>query len=138
MQQGGVVPPHPAPADAQQAKFEQFAPQPQGARPATGAIATEPKPERKGRLIVGVLVGCVALLAVAFGGLFLIYKLAGPTFKVGDCVKQNGNDAVAASCTDEGAYKVVSSVKSADECDQTQPFVKLDDEILCLKPASAP
>ena len=69
----------------------------------------------------------------------LIDKLVGPPFAIGDCVKQSGDDkqqAVAAACSDEGAYKVVSSVGSSDECDKEQPFVKLNDEILCLQPAS--
>jgi hypothetical protein len=102
------------------------------------AAAPEPKPERKGRLIIGVLVGCATLLAVAFGGLVLLDKLVGPPFVVGDCVKQSADkqEAVAAACSDEGAYKVVSTVSSADECDKEQPFVKLEDEILCLQPAS--
>jgi hypothetical protein len=103
------------------------------------ATATEAKPERKGRLIIGVLVGCATLLAVAFGGLVLIDKLVGPPFVVGDCVKQSGDKkAIAAQCSDEGAYKVVSSVGSADDCDKAQPYVKIDDEILCLQPAAAP
>jgi hypothetical protein len=33
---------------------------------------------------------------------------------------------------------VVSSVGSADECDQAQPYVKIEDEILCLQPATPP
>jgi hypothetical protein len=107
------------------------------ARPMTTS-APEPKPERKGRLIIGVLVGCVLLLAVAFGGLLLIDKLVGPPFAIGDCVKQSTDkqEAIPAACTDEGAYKVVSSVGSADECDKEQPYVKIGDEILCLKPAT--
>ena len=107
------------------------------ARPITTS-APEPKPERKGRLIIGVLVGCVLLLAVAFGGLLLIDKLVGPPFAVGDCVKQKTDkqEAIPAACTDEGAYKVVSSVGSADECDKEQPYVKVGEEILCLKPAT--
>jgi len=109
-------------------------------RPVTGEISTEPKPERKVRLIFGVVIGCILLLAVAFGGLVLIDQLVRPSFVVGDCVKQSPDkqEAVAAACTDEGAYKVVSSVGSADECDKEQPYVKIDNEILCLQPATQP
>jgi hypothetical protein len=112
--------------------------QPPG-RPAP-ASSPEPKPERKGRLIIGVLVGCVLLLAIAFGGLLLIDRIVGRTFAVGDCVKpsENQREAVAASCSDEGAFKVVSSVNSADECDKAQPYVQIDKEILCLQPAAKP
>jgi hypothetical protein len=139
------------PGDPAQSRFDQFAGaqgqqgqqglqrQQAPARPAP-ASAPEQKPERKGRLIIGVLVGCALLLAVAFGGLLLIDKMVGPTFAVGDCVKpsENQREAVAASCSDNGAFKVVSSVTSADECDKTQPYVQIDKEILCLKPATAP
>lgn len=98
---------------------------------------SEPKPVRKGRLIIGVLAGCAALLAVAFGALLLLDKLvAGPTFNVGDCVKQNGGEAVAADCAESGAFKVVAAVSSQEECDQTQPFVQQGgNQILCLRPA---
>ncbi|HEX6687007.1 MAG TPA: hypothetical protein VF062_29850 [Candidatus Limnocylindrales bacterium] len=125
-----------------QSRFEQFSGQQPPARPAGTTTGTlEPKPERKGRLIVGVLVGCALLLAIAFGGLLLIDKLVGPTFGIGDCVKPSDaqiREAVPASCSDEGAFKVVSSVNSADECDETQPYVQMEEEVLCLKPATAP
>jgi len=70
----------------------------------------------------------------------LINELFRPPFVVGDCVKQSPDrqEALPAACTDEGAYKVVSSVGSADECDKEQPYVKFQDDILCLQPATQP
>lgn len=128
--------------DSPQPRFDQFAPAgaPAPARPdATGATgAVEPKPERKVRLIIGVLVGCAALLAIAFGGLIFIDKLVGPPFEVGDCVKQVEKSAEEAPCSEEGAYRVVSSVSSSDECDKAQPFLKIENEFYCLQPVAAP
>lgn len=123
----------PPPREQQQSRFDQFAPQ----TPKITEAALEPRPERKGRLIIGVLAGCATLLAVAFGGLLLIDKLvSGPTFKIDDCVKQSGMDAVAADCREVGAFKVVSVVASQQECDQTQPYVEQENGFLCLQPAS--
>lgn len=98
----------------------------------------EAKPERKGRIIVGVLVICVALLAAAFGGLILVDKLFnGAAFAVGDCVKQSNTDAVRADCGDTGAFKITAAVSSPEQCeDQTQPHVQQGDKILCLAPVS--
>lgn len=99
----------------------------------------EPKPERKGRIIVAVLVICVALLAAAFGGLILVDKLFnGTTFAVGDCVKQSDTAAVKADCGETGAFKVVASVSNPDQCqDQTQPHVQQGSQVLCLAPAAS-
>jgi hypothetical protein len=103
------------------------------------APADEPKPERKARIIVGVLVICVALLAAAFGGLILVDKLInGATFAVGDCVKQSENAAVKADCGEPGAFRVVASVSDSQQCDdQTQPHVQQGSVIYCLTPAKA-
>jgi hypothetical protein len=117
-----------------QSAFDQFKP----AGPDTSAPA-EPKPERKGGIIIGVLVGCVALLAIAFGGLFLVDKIFnGPSFAVGDCVKQSENVAVRADCGETGAFQVKAAVTSPDQCqDQSQPHVQQKDQILCLAPVAA-
>lgn len=106
----------------------------------TGSLPAEPKPERHGRIIIGVLIGCVALLAVAFGGLILIDKLFnGPVFVVGDCVKQNDGIAIKAECSESGAFEVKAAVSSPEQCqDQVQPHVQQKDQILCLAPAGAP
>ncbi|GIH05811.1 hypothetical protein Rhe02_38780 [Rhizocola hellebori] len=116
-----------------QAAFDQF--KPAGTDPAPA----EPKPERKGGIIVGVLVGCVALLAIAFGGLFLVDKIFnGPSFAVGDCVKQSDTEAVKADCGESGAFQVKEAVTSPDQCqDQSQPHVQQKDQILCLAPVAA-
>jgi hypothetical protein len=99
----------------------------------------ESKPERKGRIIAGVLVICVALLSAAFGGLFLVSKLfnGGATFAIGDCVKQSDTAAVKADCGEPGAFKIIASVSNPEQCqDQTQPHVQQGQKILCLVPAS--
>jgi hypothetical protein len=117
-----------------QASFEHF-------RPATDTPAAEPKPkpERHGRIIVGVLVGCVALLAVAFGGLYLVDKIFNvPAFAVGDCVKQSDGEAVRADCSETGAFQVKAAVTSPDQCqDQSQPHVEQQKQILCLAPVAS-
>ncbi len=125
----------PSAGPASQTAFDQF-------KPATTDApqqAEQPKPERKGRIIAGVLVGCVALLALAFGGLFLVDKIFnGPSFVVGDCVKQNDNVAVRAECTETGAFQVKAAVSTPAECqDQSQPHVQQKNQILCLAPVAA-
>jgi hypothetical protein len=110
--------------------------------PPRGPIAPpqpeEAKPERKGRIIVGVLVICIALLAAAFGGLILIDKLFnGSTFAVGDCVKQSDTAAVKADCGESNAFKVTAVVTNPEQCqDQTQPHVQQGTQYFCLGPAT--
>jgi hypothetical protein len=122
------------PREPSQAAFDQFKP-----ITAESSLPAEAKPERKGRIIMGVLVGCVALLAVAFGGLILVDKVFnGPTFVVGDCVKQSANEAVRADCNEAGAFQIKAAVSSPDQCqDQSQPHVQQKDQILCLAPVEA-
>jgi hypothetical protein len=125
--------PVPANREPNQAAFDQF--RPAGTDTAPSA---EPKPERKGGIIIGVLVGCVALLAIAFGGLFLVDKIFnGPSFVVGDCVKQSEKTAVRADCSETGAFQVKAAVTSPEQCqDQSQPHVEQKDQILCLAPVA--
>jgi hypothetical protein len=107
--------------------------------PAAPPPADDAKPERKGRIIVGVLVVGVALLAVAFGVLFLANNVInGATFTVGDCVKQSDAAAVKADCGETGAFKVTASVNDPAQCqDQTQPHVQQGNVIYCLAPATS-
>jgi hypothetical protein len=111
---------------------------------ATEPVAAAPRPPKKRGLVVAlVLAGVVALLAVAGTGIWIALDSAGSTFAVDSCVKQDGGAAVEASCSDQGAFRVVSKVDNQESCpDQNQPFVVLqrkgaDDEVLCLRPANA-
>ncbi len=58
------------------------------------------------------------------------------TFAVGDCLKQAGNSAVAAACTEAGVYRVVSVGAGVSDCaDLGQPYVTVGSRVLCLAPA---
>ncbi|MFC7247746.1 hypothetical protein ACFQO7_35220, partial [Catellatospora aurea] len=138
----GIVPGQRPPMDSppppaqEQSKFDKFKPD------ETGTGALEIKPVRTGRVIVMVVVGCALLLALAFGVLIGAQKLLGgdeatATFGVGDCLKQSGDVAVAAACTEPQTYKVVSVADSKDQCDKTQPHVTVDSKVLCLAPNTA-
>ena len=116
-------------------KFDSF-------KPDEPSIALEVKPVRSGRLIIGVVIGCALLLALAFGVLFGVDKLTSsdtsPQFKVGDCFRQDGTKAVPSGCGDAGAFTVVSVVTSSSQCeDKAQPTVEADKWVFCLKPVVA-
>ena len=81
---------------------------------------------------------------MAFGITWVATRGSGtPTFEVGSCVRQSGNEAVQADCGSEGAFTVVSKVKKTSECaDTKQPYVVVPasgggEEVLCLRPATA-
>jgi hypothetical protein len=76
----------------------------------------------------------------------LVYLISGDSdstglqVSVGDCVRQNGEEATTAACTDQGAFQVASIADSQDKCaDPKQPYV-VDptgdgrNRVLCLKP----
>ena len=105
-----------------------------GARPKS-------KPPRRG-LLIGGIVGVVVVVLMGVGA-YLFLRDSGSTdpFPVGSCVKQSGSTAVAARCTDAGAFTVVAQVSSVDECtDKAQPYLQLSgtaaNRILCLAPAA--
>jgi hypothetical protein len=79
-----------------------------------------PTGRRRGkRRQVVVLVVFLAVVAVAFGGIWLATRHSAATAKVGDCVHQTGTDAVqVVACTDPSAdFKVVGRVENQTEVD---------------------
>jgi hypothetical protein len=112
----------------------------------TPAQAAPPVPARKNRrpLVIALVVTAVlVLLAIAGTGVVMALNNAGAsTFAVNSCVKKEGSAAVKASCSDGGAYTIVSKVDRQEDCpDPNQPFVVLEhrgekDQVLCLRPAN--
>ncbi|WP_327007140.1 hypothetical protein OHA72_07615 [Dactylosporangium sp. NBC_01737] len=122
-------------------------PPPQAAAPVGGdpAVPTPPAaPKSKRGLVLGlVVVVVVFLLAVAGTGIVVALNNAGSTsFAVNSCVKQDGDSAKKASCSDKDAFTVVQKVEKPESCsDASQPYVVLQhkgqkDEVLCLRPAA--
>ena len=122
--------------DPNQGRFDAFKPE---AEPKTEAPA--PK-VRNGRVLAAVLIAAVLILAVPLGLLTLLGKIgggdkpAGFDPAVGSCVKQSGSGAVAAGCSEQGAFTVVSKVDAKENCaDPAQPHVLIGNQMLCLRPA---
>jgi len=66
----------------------------------------------------------------------------GATFAVGDCVKEDGGNAVATECSATGAYRITSIVDTENTCpDAKQPSLVLTERVggarryACLAPA---
>lgn len=121
---------------------------PQGdSAPAAGASQPEEEFDPKAGPPVGVIVGAVivgatVLVLAALGMPYLMSKLRGPaegpTYAVGDCVVQQGDNAVLAECTASGAYEIVSRVAIAADCpDPTSPTVAAGEDVFCLEAAGA-
>jgi integrin beta 8 len=98
--------------------------------------------ERNGRVLAMVLAAAVLLLVIPLGLVWVFTRSDGTTFDpaVGDCIKQSGDSAVTANCTEPGAYVVRSKVDDAKQCpDAKQPHVAVPgggtNQILCLAPA---
>ena len=129
-----------------QGRFDAFRPD---AEPATTAPASDDKPdppakERNGRVLAIVLGTAVMLLVIPLAVVYLFTRSSGDGFNpaVGSCVRQSGNTAVAATCTEPGAFEVVSRVDVAANCpDKGQPIVEVSggrsDNVLCLSPKAA-
>jgi hypothetical protein len=125
--------------EADQQRFDAF-------KPEEKAKTEQPAPKvRNGRVLLVVLAAAVLILVVPLGALWLLGKTGGaPPFNpaVGACVKNSGNQAVPANCSDPGAFTVVSKVASRDKCaDPTQPHLVVPaavgkEQILCLRPAT--
>ncbi|WP_213012865.1 LppU/SCO3897 family protein [Paractinoplanes toevensis] len=93
-------------------------------------------------ILVSVVVGAVLLLGVVFG---IVYLVAGGdnetlTVNTGECVKQDGSEAVKVDCSDATSFQVVSIVDDQSKCpDPQQPHVLNPtsdgkNQVLCLKP----
>ena len=109
------------------------------------AVPTPPAaPKSKRGLVLGlVVVVVVFLLAVAGTGIVVALNNAGSTsFAVNSCVKQDGDSAKKASCSDKDAFTIVQKVEKPESCsDASQPYIVLQhkgqkDEVLCLRPAA--
>jgi hypothetical protein len=122
---------YPAAAPDDHSRFDAFRPEPE---PATPQI-------RSGRVLVAVIAAAVLLLVVPLGIVWLVTRPAPPTFEVGECVRQSGTEAVAASCGESGAFRITSKADAADQCeDRSQPYAILParggkEQVLCLQPA---
>jgi hypothetical protein len=111
--------------------------------PLPGGDEPPPRKSRKALVVSLVVVAVVFLLAVAGTGVVVALNNSGDgTFAVNSCVKRDGEKAVKASCSDSGAYTIVSKQAKQEDCpDPNQPFIVLqhkgsDDQVLCLRPAS--
>jgi hypothetical protein len=93
-------------------------------------------------VLLAVLCAAVLLLVVPLGIVWLATRSSGPSFDVGSCVRRSGSEAVAAQCTDSGAFTVVSKVDNQSKCTDPpgQPYVVVaeggKDKVLCLRPAA--
>ncbi len=93
-------------------------------------------------VLLGVIVVAALIVGAAFGLVYLISGDSGSgiSVKAGDCVKQKGTEAVTASCSDAGAFEIVSIVDTKEQCaDPGQPYVLNPTgdgrtKVLCLKP----
>jgi hypothetical protein len=126
--------------EADQGRFDQFKPD----ADATAPVKSEPAAPhvRMIPVILGVIIGAGLLVGLAFGLVYLISGDSDHSFSVsaGECVKQDGEEAVKVPCTDAGAFEVVSIADTKEQCaDPGQPYVinPTSDgrsQVLCLKP----
>jgi collagen type III alpha len=116
--------------------FEQFKAEPEPPKkPETPHVRMFP-------ILIAVVAGAALLLAIVFGIVFLAAggKDEPQSIKQGECVKQEGTNAVKVDCGDAASFQVVSIVDDKSKCDDPkQPVVvtKSDDgksQVLCLKP----
>ncbi|HEV7710747.1 MAG TPA: hypothetical protein VGP16_21330, partial [Asanoa sp.] len=134
------------PAD-DQGRFDAFRPDAEAATttaPATDDNPDPPAKERNGRVLAMVLGTAILLLVIPLAVVYLFTRSSGDGFNpaVGDCVRQSGNTAIAATCTEPDAFEVVSRVDAAADCpDKGQPVVEVSggrsDNVLCLSPKAA-
>jgi hypothetical protein len=90
-----------------------------------------------------ITLATIAVLAVVAVGAYvgLSLKKSGTDFSVGKCVKPDGSNAVVVECSEEGAYRIVSSVSSETACeDASQPWLEVREptggrSFRCLAPA---
>jgi hypothetical protein len=108
-------------------------------------VEQPPPPPRKSRrwLLISLII-LAAVIVIGGAGAIGYTLLARPSsYKVGACVKQQGDGAVVVDCGTAGAFQIVSLVDSEDRCpDPTQPSVELTGggrarQVACLKPAAS-
>lgn len=111
------------------------------------AAAPEPAPERSGPptglIVVAALLGAALLVLAALSIPYLAQVLSKPDtdLSIGECVVRDGDGVERVDCATPGAYEIVASVSSRDECpDQAQPTVQVPGPpatVYCLAPAGA-
>ena len=132
------------PDDGDQGRFDAFRPEADPAPKPDGDTPTPPAKERNGRVLLMVLGAAIALVVLPLLVVQLLTGGNGGSFNpaVGQCVKQSGDTAVDAECSEQDAFVVVSKVDDAAKCpDKGQPMVKVsggrETNILCLRPQAA-
>jgi hypothetical protein len=91
--------------------------------------------------MVGLVIAGVLAVLAAVGVIVTGYFNQSSSFAVGSCVKQDGGRAKQVSCSDSGAFTVVTKVSKPADCqDANQPYVVIErrganSEVLCLRPA---
>lgn len=95
-----------------------------------------------GVIVTVVIIGAALLVVVALGMPFLLQQLRAPaasvTYTVGECVVQDGSNAVVADCTEPDAYEITLRVAAPEDCpDPTNPTVAAGRDVFCLEPATA-
>jgi hypothetical protein len=119
--------------------------QPAGGWPYVGTPAAPPSARpaksKKGLFIIlAIVVGVVLLAGAATIG--YIVMSGGDDYPVGSCVRQDGSRPTVVDCSESGAFKVVSTVGSVDQCpDPAQPAIVLkdlgkSDKFVCLQPVA--
>jgi hypothetical protein len=134
--------------DADQGRFERFSaaqnePDPFRADQPNRIKRSESGHVRMLPVLLSVVIGALLLVGIAIGIVWLISRGSDSSFNVsaGDCVRRSGTTAVKASCSDTGAYQVVSIADTKEQCpDKRQPYVVNPTkdgktQVLCLKPA---
>jgi len=108
-------------------------------------VEQPPEPRRKSKrwLLVSLIVVAAVILIGGAGAIGYTLLARPSAYKVGACVKQQGDGAVVVDCGTSGAFQIVSLVDSEDRCpDPTQPSVELTGggrarQVACLKPAAS-
>ncbi len=91
------------------------------------------------RLLVGVALA-VAVIAVLIGVAYVMSGNDKPAeYKIGSCVKQQGDSAILVDCGQPGVYRIDQQVPDKASCDRTQPSITVDNkngttDTFCLKP----
>ena len=104
-------------------------------------VAPQRRPRRG--LIIALIVTAI-LVVVAVGAYVGISLKRGATdYSVGKCVQQSGTQPTVVDCSVEGAYRIVSTVNSENECpDPKQPWLAVNEPAgsttyRCLAPAAS-
>ena len=121
---------------ADQSLFDSFKPEEPSAPAPTPHV-------RKLPVLVAVLAVAVLLVALPLSVVWLVAQSGDETFapKPGECVKEEGDRPVAATCGQPNTFIVVSTVDDKAKCaDPGQPYIVSptgdgNTEVLCLKPS---